>query len=283
MKLLLLFAGLILVAGVGVACSNTKATDVLNFVLPAGRYELAQAAYGAHERQQLAIFRPVEKTDKPPIVFIYGGAWKKGGKSDYEFVAHALTGMGHSVIIPDYRLYPEVRFPAFVEDVAAAIAYTEQQADSLLGQPLTRFILMGHSSGAHTAALLATDAAYLRGRGVQAELAALIAMSGPYDLPLDDPEVTPVFPDADPQAVKPVRQVHAGLPPVLLLHGEADERVLPQHTRRFATALQQAGVPVQTHLYPGVNHTRIIGSLAAPLRMLNSSYEDIKNFLQTIR
>ena len=110
----------------------------------------------------------------------------------------------------------------------------------------------------------------------------MIALAGPYDLPLDDPEVMPVFPDADPQAVKPVRNVPPGMPPVLLLHGAADERVLPFHTQRFAAALQQAGVPVQVRLYPGVDHVEIIGSIAAPLRLLSPSYADIQAFLATI-
>jgi acetyl esterase/lipase len=166
--------------------------------------------------------------------------------------------------------------------VADAIRYTELNAQHLLGEPLQRYILMGHSSGAHTAALLATDNRYLQERSVTAHLAGLIALAGPYDLPLDDPEVIPVFPNADPQVVKPVRNVHPGMPPVLLLHGEADTRVLPLHTRRFATALQQAGVPVQVRLYPGVDHVRILGSLAAPLRLLTPSYGDVQPFLETI-
>ncbi len=277
-RLAAILLGLCLVTG----CNTLKATDALNFVLPSNGYELKQAAYGSDKRQGLDIYLPKPATDKPPIVFVYGGAWREGDKADFTFVAHALTGLGYPVIIPDYRLYPAVRFPAFIDDVADAIRYTEQHAPALLGKPLQRYVLMGHSSGAHTAALLATDQHYLQERGVSARLAGLIALAGPYDLPLDDPEVMPVFPNADPQAVKPVRNVHPGMPPVLLLHGAADERVLPFHTQRFAAALQQAGVPVQVRLYPGVDHVEIIGSIAAPLRLLSPSYADIQAFLATI-
>ncbi|OQX13294.1 MAG: alpha/beta hydrolase [Thiothrix lacustris] len=273
-----LIFGVLIVAG----CSTLKSTDVLNFVLPTDGYVLKHAVYGRDARQDLDIYLPKVATNKAPIVFVYGGAWRQGDKTDFAFVAHALTGLGYPVIIPNYRLYPQVRFPAFIDDVADAIRYTELNAQHLLGEPLQRYILMGHSSGAHTAALLATDNRYLQARRVTARLAGLIALAGPYDLPLDDPEVIPVFPNADPQAVKPVRNVHPGMPPVLLLHGEADTRVLPLHTRRFATALQQAGVPVQVRLYPGVDHVRILGSLAAPLRLLTPSYGDVQQFLETI-
>ncbi|WMP16666.1 alpha/beta hydrolase [Thiothrix lacustris] len=265
-----------------VGCSTLKSTDVLNFVLPTDGYTLKHATYASGERHDMDIYLPKAATDKPPIVFVFGGAWREGDKADFAFVAQALTGLGYPVIIPNYRLYPQVRFPAFIDDVADAIRYTEVNAQRLLGKPLQRYVLMGHSSGAHTAALLATDTHYVQERGVTARLAGLIALAGPYDLPLDDPEVIPVFPKADPQVVKPVRNVHPGMPPVLLLHGEADTRVRPLHTRRFATALQQAGVPVQVKLYPGVDHVQIIGSLAAPLRLLSPSYDDVQQFLTSI-
>ncbi|MEZ5450223.1 MAG: alpha/beta hydrolase [Thiolinea sp.] len=269
----------ILLVAVGVGCSTLKATDVLNFVLPTGQYVLKHATYGSQERQAMDVYLPKTTTDKPPIVFVYGGAWKEGDKADFAFVAHALTGLGYPVIIPDYRRYPQVRFPAFVDDVADAIRYAGQHAEELLGKPLREYILMGHSAGAHTVALRATDGHYLQARGVTARVVALVALAGPYDLTLDDPEVMPIFPNADPQAAKPVRNVHPGMPPVLLLHGADDERVSPKHTQRFAEALKQAGVPVEVRLYPGVDHVDVIGSLAAPLRMLAPSFEDIKAFL----
>lgn len=275
--------GLIMIAMallISAGCSTMKATDVLNFVLPTGGYDLRSVAYGDHPRQRMDVYLPKQASDKPPVVFVYGGAWREGARTDYAFVAHALTGLGHPVIIPDYRLYPEVRFPLFIDDVAAAIRYTEQNAGRLLGKPLQSFVLMGHSAGAHSAALLVTDPDYLQKQSLTAKPIALIGLAGPYNLPLGDPEVQPVFPAASEQAVKANLQARAGMPPVLLLHGADDDRVYPFHTRDFAAALKQAGVPVTTHIYPGVDHVRIIGSLAAPLRMLNNSYADVSRFLR---
>jgi dipeptidyl aminopeptidase/acylaminoacyl peptidase len=138
---------------------------------------------------------------------------------------------------------------------------------------------MGHSSGAHTAALLATKATYLQKFGVKTSVKALIGLAGPYDLPLDLEEVAQVFGKADPQAVNATLNLPAHIPPTLLLHGEADDRVLPKHSRRFAEALQQAHAEVELHIYPKVDHVRVLASLAKPLRSLNPSYQDINAFL----
>ena len=259
-------------------CGVIKATDVINFVLPASHYTRISGDYGDQPRQGWDLYLP-DEVRGAPVVFIYGGAWREGDRADYEFVGHALTGLGYPVFIADYRLYPEVTYPAFVDDSADAIAWFEANADELLGHPLQRYVLMGHSSGAHTAALLATDTRFLRERGVRAELAGLVGMAGPYDLPLDDPEVVDVFPGADASEVKPVQTVSGASPPVLLLHGLKDQRVVPRHSRRFAQVLRQAGVPVTLKLYDGVNHTRLVGSFAAPLRFLNDSFDDTREFL----
>ncbi|MGV6858445.1 MAG: alpha/beta hydrolase [bacterium] len=261
-----------------------KSTDLLNFILPSNGYHLTEYAYGDGARQKVDVYLPVKKSVpyKIPVVFVYGGAWKKGSKGDFEFVAHALTGLGHPVIIPDYRLFPTVHFPDFVEDVAGAIAYIDAHGQQILGETSNRYILMGHSAGAHTAALLATDKSYLQKHSLYAKLKALIALSGPYDLPLDDPEVEPIFVGATAQQAKPIKNVHGDMPATLLLHGLDDKRVLPMHTERFAATLEKAGVPAESHLYGDVGHVDIIAGLAAPLRWLSDSYKDIAAFLAQI-
>jgi len=270
--------GLLIFAG----CSSMKSTDILNFIIPANGYIKQQFNYGKHDRQSLDVYLPKTENKKTPIVFIYGGAWREGSKKDYEFVGHALSGLGHPVIIPDYRLYPEVKFPDFMNDIADAVAFIEDNSDKILGKPFNQYIMMGHSAGAHSAALFATDKQYQLKRDIGAQLTGLIVMAGPYDLPLDDPEVTTVFEGYSDKQVNPILKIHTDMPPVLLLHGLNDDRVLPYHTENFSTALQQKGITVTKHLYPGVNHTQLIGSLATPLRFLNNSYDDIKKFLATL-
>lgn len=267
--------GLLAVAG----CAVVNPTTAINLLVPSGGYTQKQFSYGSHRQQALDLYLPTTGSPKVPIVFVYGGAWRTGDKADFVFVAQALTSLGHPVIIPDYRHFPEVKFPDFINDVADAISFVERQPDLGLPEPFSEYVLMGHSAGAHTAALLATDSGYLNQRGVRARLKGLIGMAGPYDLPMNDPEVLPVFNTSTAQRTKPVLNVRPGMPSTLLLHGLADTRVLPLHTERFSAVLAGNGNAVTTRLYPGVDHTKIIGSLAAPLRFLNNSFKDIEVFL----
>lgn len=274
---LLLICTCVLVAVAG--CAVVSPTTAINLLVPSNGYTKQQFNYGSHKQQALDLYLPKTSTPKVPVVFVYGGAWRAGNKADFVFVAQALTSLGHPVIVPDYRQFPEVKFPAFVDDVADAISFVEQQTNIGLPEPFTEYVLMGHSAGAHTAALLATDPRYLNQRRIKAQLKGLIAIAGPYDLTMNDPEVLPIFNTANAQRTKPVLNVHPGMPPTLLIHGLADTRVWPLHTERFSAALKKNGNTVTTRLYPGVNHTKVIGSLAAPLRFLNDSFKDVEVFL----
>ncbi len=266
------------------------AVTLLNLSLSSGHYDVQKnIQYGEGSRHQLDIYQPKEKIsasrgqDKPVIFFIYGGAWKQGNKKDYKFIGHAFTQAGYRVVIADYRLFPQVKFPDFIHDSADAIAYIDQHSTQLLGDVSQGYILMGHSAGAHTAALLATDQKYLQQRQVKLKLRALVALSGPYDLQLDDPEVVPIFtPIANEATAKPVRNVPANMPPVLLMHGRKDTRVKPYHTENFVTALQQAGIQPQVKWYDNIEHIKIVSSIAASLRFLNPSYQDIIDFLNNL-
>ncbi|CAA6816503.1 MAG: Alpha/beta hydrolase [uncultured Thiotrichaceae bacterium] len=275
--LFLICTGVLLTTIAG--CAVVSPTTAINLLVPSDGYTKQEFSYGSHKQQALDLYLPKTSTSKVPIVFIYGGAWRTGSKANFVFVAQALTSLGHPVIVPDYRHFPEVQFPAFIDDVADAISFVEQQTNTGLPKPFKEYVLMGHSAGAHTAALLATDPRYLNQRRIKAQLTGLIAIAGPYDLPVNDPEVLPVFNTVTAQRTKPILNVHPGMPPTLLLHGLDDTRVLPLHTKRFSAALKKNDNTVTTRLYPGVDHTKIIGSLAAPLRFLNDSFEDIEVFL----
>lgn len=117
--------------------------------------------YGTLARQSLDIYTPIERDHAAPVViFFHGGNWQTGTKSDYLFVGAALASRGFIVVIPDYRLYPEVRYPAFLEDGASAVSWTLRHLDEIGGDP-DRVHLMGHSAGAYIAAMLALDERWL--------------------------------------------------------------------------------------------------------------------------
>ena len=96
----------------------------------------------------------------PVIVFFYGGSWQGGNKSIYKFVGSALARRGYVVIVPDYRVYPEVIYPGFLEDGALAVRWTKDNATRFGADPNMLFV-MGHSAGAYMAAMLALDSRWL--------------------------------------------------------------------------------------------------------------------------
>ena len=146
------------------ACSAGGILRAIGNVSPAGDHvKSADIRYGTNPRQTMDLYVPEQKSaHAKTVVFVYGGAWRSGNKREYEFVAKSLLSMGHTVLVPDYRLFPGHRYPDFIDDVADAIVYCEQNLPTCKPdeEPL---VLMGHSAGAHSAALLATDPERLQG------------------------------------------------------------------------------------------------------------------------
>lgn len=259
------------------ACRPVTAVNALS---PSAHYErLADVAYGSEPRQRLDLYRPVdESADAPVVVFFYGKGWREASKADFEFVASSLTGAGIVVVIPDYRAYPEVVFPAFVEDGARVVEWAGRNLAGLAEGERPLF-LMGHSAGAQIAALLALDPRYLD--AVESPpVEGFIGLSGPYDfLPLEPGYMEEVFPEDIRAASQPIEFVSARAPRTLLIHGTSDERVLPEHSERLAAALEAEGVPVTLKFYDGTGHTRVVAALAPPLQFIADTMADTIAFI----
>lgn len=272
-----LLLGLLAGAAALVGCSSTRLLDA---VTPAGRYTReADIAYGPDTRQRLDLYRPQDQPPSAVIVFFYGGSWRSGSKDGYRFVAESLTRHGFAVAIPDYRLYPQVRFPGFVEDGAAAVRVARER----LG-PGTRLYVMGHSAGAHIAALLALDPRYLGGAGLApGDLAGLISLSGPLDfLPLTSRRTAEVFAGTgDLNETQPITYAGRGAPPALLLHGADDTTVYVRNSERLAAKLRQAGAEARLIVYPRRGHVDIMLGLSSALAGDSSVMEDILAFVRS--
>lgn len=230
----------------------------------------------------LDLYCPQQATGAPLVVFLYGGKWTAGKRNWYRFVGTALAERGIAVAIPDYRMYPAVRFPAFVEDAARALAWVRQHARDCGADP-DRIFIAGHSSGAHIGMLLATDARYLAAVGMKPrDLAGAIGIAGPYDfLPSTDTEITDTFgPQERYPESQPVNFVDGDEPPVLLLHGVDDKRVWLQNSARLAQRLEAAGVPVTLKPYPGVSHSGILLAFSRQFRGGAATLEDVVAFVQ---
>ncbi len=238
---------------------------VLNALTSRAGYTIERdIAYGDLPRQKLDIYLPdTVDADTPVVVFFYGGGWNSGSRDGYLFVGQSLATTGMIVVIPDYRLYPEVVFPAFVEDAAKAVAFTRARIARPDGSTPPLF-LAGHSAGAQIAALLNLDAHYLRDAGLPASaIAGMIGLSGPYDfLPLEEEIYRKTFPEAVRAASQPIAFVDGDEPPMLLLAGDADQTVRPANTTRLAAAIEAKGGSVETKIYPGIRHIDTLAALA---------------------
>jgi acetyl esterase/lipase len=272
---------LALIVGLPIAACGPAA--LLNALVPDDGYRVERdLAYGDAARQRLDLYLPGAVVAPAPVVVIfYGGRWVAGSKTDYRFVGEALAARGFVVVIPDYRLYPEVRFPTFVEDGAAAVAWVRRNIGRFGGEPW-QIHLMGHSAGAHIAALLALDQRYLAAAGVEpGTLESFVGLAGPYDfLPLTDATLKRVFAADDLAATQPITFAERSAPRALLLHGEDDRTVLPRNSQHLAAALEAAGGRAQLRLYPDLDHVALVAALAAPLRWLAPVLDDVTGFLR---
>jgi len=269
--------------------SCTPAT-LLNAFVPSDGYVLHEGlSYGDGERQRLDLYQPEDSPGEAPVVvYFYGGSWKSGSRRTYRFLGEALARGGFLVAVPDYRLYPEVRFPTFVADGARVVRWLRAHARDYGGDP-ERIILMGHSAGAHIAALLAYDESYLAREAVPASaLSGFVGLAGPYAFdPLAYRSTRAIFEGlTDPDQARPIAFVDGAVaqpgPPALLLHGADDRTVLPQNSREMAAAIEDSGGRATFREYPDTCHIGIVLSLAAPFRGRDAVYQDTMAFLKSL-
>lgn len=265
------------------ACSPLMLIDTFT---PHDTYRFAAShAYGELERQQLDIYQPLASAaagKAPVVVFFYGGRWQFGARGEYRFVAEALASRGFVVVVPDYRLYPQVRYPEFLDDSARAVAWVAQHIGDYGGDP-ANIHLMGHSAGAYNAIMLTVNTSYLQRAGMQRHIRSAIGMAGPYDfLPISDPALQQIFgPASGWPATQPISYASATSPPVLLQTGSDDEVVKPRNSESLAARLREHGVKTELIEYPGLSHAALVGMLAYPLRFRSSNVlADVEQFLR---
>lgn len=264
------------------ACSPVK---VLNALTPDDTFDKTVGiAYGDDPRQKLDVYVPRHPLKGAPVVvFFYGGSWNSGNRGDYTFVGEALASRGIVAVLADYRLYPQVRYPLFLEDGARAVAWTKAHISEYSGNP-QRLYLMGHSSGAYNASMLALDTNLLGAVGMSPkDLSGWIGLAGPYDfLPIENPDVRPVFfwPDSPPQS-QPINHVSRGAPPALLIAASKDNLVNPtRNTGGLASKLREASVPVQDLYYSRPSHITLVATLSRPLRRLGPVLDQVVGFIE---
>ncbi len=265
------------------ACSKA-AFIAVNVPAAFGAYTRhSNLAYGADPKHRLDVYVPDRPMNarRPLVVFWHGGRWRWGNKSQYRFVGAGLAELGCVTVVPNYRLYPHVLMSGFMEDAARAALWAADHADEFGADP-NRLYVMGHSAGAHLAALLALDTRYFAATGrAPPRIAGVIGLSGAYDfLPLQEPDVQEMFgPPAHYPDSQPINFVRPGAPPMLLVHGLKDETVRPKNSRNLASALSALDVPVSLKLYPKLMHAATVAALSVPARRRAPTLADIAAFI----
>jgi acetyl esterase/lipase len=227
--------------------------------------------YGPHPQQRLDLFVPERSAPAAMVLFVHGGAWSVGDKSQYTVVGERLAHEGRVAALTNHRLSPAVQHPAHVQDVARAVAWFYNHAVEYGGDP-ERFYLIGHSSGAHLASLVALDATYLAAEGLETSvIRGVVGIAGScYDLDAHyattvvAPFVGPIFGTDHTRwaLAAPLHYVSSAACPFLLIHGLSDTEAPPAATETFAAALQSVGVSAELHLLPGEGHiTAVIAAL----------------------
>jgi acetyl esterase/lipase len=240
-------------------------------------------AYDKHELNSLSVYLPKDKRkNSPTLIFFYGGCW--GGcetlnKEHYLFVAQTLTAHGFNVVIPDYRRYPDVKFDTIMGDTKHAVEWVKTHIAEYGGDP-KRLFLMGHSAGAHIAAMLTLNENYLV-PAAYSSIKGFIGLAGPYDfLPFTDAYQKVVFgPKENYPNTQPVRFVDGTEPPLLLLYGNDDDTVKPVNIESLSRTVKQKGGCVESHRYDGLGHSDLLGALSIPLQAQEPVLNDIIGFV----
>ncbi|WP_303309891.1 alpha/beta hydrolase [Hymenobacter sp. BT730] len=221
--------------------------------------------------QQLDVYSPRKKPEapRPVVLFIHGGNWNSGSKSQYGFIGRELARQGMVAVIVDYRLSPQVQVPAMAADCARAVQWAVAHIAEYGGDP-NRIFLMGHSAGGGLAALLATDNTLFTRLGLPANPVRGAVLDDPagldmYDYlqkmqyPGDRQYLTPF--GKDPVVWRQVSAMHhvtAGSPPFMLFVGGHTYPSIRHSSEAFRQRLQALGKAPGYTLQPGKNHIPMV-------------------------
>ncbi len=234
-------------------------------------------SYGDDPRQTYDVYGPVKPGKPLPLlVFFYGGAWNSGSKNDYVWMGRALASMGYVVALPDYRIWPHV-YPDFVEDHAAAVKHLMARAGYYNADP-ARLGLMGQSSGAYGAVMLALDQDYL---GTDDPVKACVGISGPYDFyPFNVPASQAAFGAwPRPMETQPISYVRRTRTHFLFLQSRTDKVVGVHNAVNLQAKLVAAGTDCRLKLYDGLSHEDTAAVYSIPFRGKAQLFQDTKAFL----
>lgn len=227
-------------------------------------------------RQVLDVYAPPTGENHPTVFYIHGGGWKRGDKGSVGRKPQVFTDRGFVLVSTNYRFVPNVTIPEMTGDIAKSIRWVHDHAKEFGGDP-NRIIVMGHSAGAHLAALVCTDERYLKAEGLSlANLKGCVPVDvSMYDIPkrVKDGGSVPVAlieelfgkTEAAQKNVSPAAHATKGknIPAFLILH-VAERPDTKAQSEHFASALSAAGVSAKVIPAVGKTHGSINADLGLP-------------------
>jgi acetyl esterase/lipase len=192
-------------------------------------------------KHKLDLYLPKGKSGFPVLIFVHGGSWRSGDRSNYPALGNRFAIGGLGVVVPSYRLMPGAPHPAQIEDTLAAVDWVIANIVKY-GGDAKRIYLSGHSAGGHLAAYAGLE------RRFWPNLKGVMALSGVYDM-----SGIPQFP-ADKLDGSPIHRIAPGAPPFLVTYCQNDYPSLPAQARRFQAALTEGKIPAELVYVPDKNH-----------------------------
>lgn len=269
-------AALIAVASFMASCSPVS---ILNGITPSSSFERTKnVTFGEGERDALDIYRAEKpKLNAPVLMFVHGGSWDSGDKNIYKFLAEGFTRSGYDVVVPNYRIYPEAKFPNFLNDNSKAVAFT---AKNFPDRPI---VLMGHSAGAYNVLMLGLRDTFLKEVGVDlcSSISGIVGLAAPTGIvPLESERLIEIFPDRFTGQDAALNNVSGPSPALFLGHGESDTTVYPQNSTALAEKVTARGGVAQVEIYPGQSHIDVIKVLSRHFDDDTTLKADIVNFIE---
>lgn len=233
---------------------------------------LKDLAYGADSAQRMDLYLPARPRKAPVIFMVHGGAWRVGDKAMGRVVENKVAcwvARGFVFVSVNYRMLPRADPLTQADDVARALAYAQDKAPSWGADP-AKFILMGHSAGAHLADLLAAAPASARARGVRPWLGTVSLDSAAMDIvgimQADHFRFYDRAFGGNPaywKAASPYHVLTRGAPPMLLVCSTARPDASCAQARVFAAHAAELGVRVEVR-GEALSHEEINETLGLP-------------------
>lgn len=254
-------------------------TKVYTQAVPADRVDDAEFlvdveyAAGGHERQRLDIAFSKRGDPRPLLVWIHGGAYMGGDKSENHPIQGELMARGFAVATINYRLSGDARWPAQITDCKAAIRFLRARAKDYRIDP-GRIAVWGSSAGGHLAALVAASGAVEEfevgeHHDQSSAVSCAVDLFGPVDFETMPQFTSPDSPEARlwgrptseaielARSASPLTYLTRGTPPILILHGDADGVVQLSQSEQFHAAMVRTGAPGSLLVLPGVGHSHV--------------------------